>query len=163
MAGSDDTAMRGLRAVHHIGATVADMDRSLAFWEPFLGVRARWRTILDARYVGRHVGYPGIRIDASFLDLPGGVVLELLQYLDRDDPPHDDATARPGNVHLCLLVDDIDAQWARAVALGARPVASAPVDITSGPNAGARVAYLRDPDGITLELYRLPPAASGRA
>jgi glyoxylase I family protein len=157
MADLDDTAARGLRAVHHIGATIADMERSLAFWERCLGVRARWRAILDAPYLGRYVGYPGIRIDASVLDLPGGIVLELLHYLDRDDPPHDDATAQPGNVHLCLLVDNIDAQWARAVALGARPVADAPVDVTAGPNAGARVAYLRDPDGITVELYCRPP------
>jgi catechol 2,3-dioxygenase-like lactoylglutathione lyase family enzyme len=155
---SHDASAQGLCGVHHIGATVADIDRSLAFWEPFLGVRARWRTVLDKPYLARHVGYPGVRIDASFLDLPGGVVLELLHYLDRDDAPHDEATARPGNVHLCLLVEDIDQQWARAVALGARPVSDAPVDVTDGPNAGARVAYLRDPDGITIELYRPPPA-----
>jgi catechol 2,3-dioxygenase-like lactoylglutathione lyase family enzyme len=160
MARLEDAATHGLRAVHHIGATVADMDRSLAFWEPFLGVRARWRRILDASYLGTVVGYPGIRIEASILDLPGGVALELLHYLDRNDTPHDDATARPGNVHFCLLVEDIDKEWERAIALGARPVAGAPVDVTEGPNKGARTAYLRDPDGITLELYRLPVEGS---
>lgn len=69
-----------LRRVHHIGATVADLDRALASWEPLLGVSARWRRILDAPYLGEHVGYPGIRIDAAVLDLPGGGALELLHY-----------------------------------------------------------------------------------
>jgi hypothetical protein len=31
--------------------------------------------------------------------------------------------------------------------------------IDAGPNVGARVAYLRVPDGITLELYQPRPAA----
>lgn len=151
-----DADVRGLRAMHHIGITVADLDRSLAFWQPFLGMRPRWRRILDAPYLARVVGYPGIRIDACLLDLPGGIILEMLHYLDRDEAPHDSATAHPGNVHICLNVDDIDTQWARAVSLGARPVSDAPVEVTAGPNAGARSAYLRDPDGITLELYQVP-------
>ncbi len=161
MVTQGDTDASGLRAIHHIGATVADLDRSLAFWQPFLGVRPRWRGILDAPYLGRVVGYPGIRLEASFIDLPGGAFLELLHYLDRDEAPNDPATAHPGNVHICLLTGDIDTQWSRAVALGARPVSDAPVDVTAGPNAGARTAYLRDPDGITLELFQVPQARPG--
>ena len=67
-------------AVHHVGMSVADLDVALGFWQRFLGVEARWRTVLDRPYLGRHVGYPGVRIDAAFVDLPGGVVLELLDY-----------------------------------------------------------------------------------
>lgn len=148
-----------LRGVHHIGATVADLDRALAFWEPLLGVPARWRRILDAPYLGEHVGYAGIRIDAALLDLPGGGALELLHYLDRNEAPYDPGTAHPGNVHLCLLVADADVEWRRAVELGARPLREGPVDVTEGPNAGARAAYLRDPDGITLGLFQPPPIA----
>ena len=66
--------------VHHVGMSVADLDAALAFWERFLGVEARWRTVLDRPYLGRHLGYPGVRIDAAFVDLPGGIVLELLAY-----------------------------------------------------------------------------------
>ena len=44
------------------------------------------------------------------------------------------------------------------MALGARPVSEAPITITSGPNIGACAAYLRDPDGITIELFEVPSA-----
>src|SRR5438045_1570746 len=67
--------------VHHVGMSVEHLDDALAFWEPFLGTTARWRTTLDRPYLGRHVGYPGVRIEAAFVDLPGGGVLELLEYL----------------------------------------------------------------------------------
>lgn len=65
------------------------------------------------------------------------------------------ATANPGNVHLCLRVRDARAAWDRAVELGARPVrAGGPVAVDAGPNAGARAAYLRIHDDISLELFQ---------
>lgn len=144
--------------VHHVGMSVADLDEALAFWRAFLGVEPRWRTVLDRPYLGRHVGYPGVRIDAAFVDLPGGIVLELLDYDVRDKATNADATANPGNVHLCLAVDDARAAWDRAVAAGARPlVPEGPVEVDAGPNEGARAAYLRIHDGISLELFQSPP------
>jgi catechol 2,3-dioxygenase-like lactoylglutathione lyase family enzyme len=141
--------------VHHIGMSVADLDAALAFWEPFLGVRARWRTVLDRPHLGRHVGYPGIAIRAAFIDLPGGNTLELLDYQEPGKVQNSEATANPGNVHLCLAVGDADGVWRHAVACGARAIVpEGPVSIDAGPNEGAKAAYLRIHDGITLELFQ---------
>lgn len=142
-------------SVHHIGMSVADLDEALAFWRAFLGTEPRWRTVLDRPYLGRHVDYPGVHIDVAFVDLPGGNVLELLDYDVADKATNADATANPGNVHLCLEVDDARAAWERAVDAGARPVVpEGPVEIDGGPNQGAQAAYLRIHDGITLELFQ---------
>jgi catechol 2,3-dioxygenase-like lactoylglutathione lyase family enzyme len=144
--------------VHHVGMTVASLEAALAFWEAFLGVEARWRTVLERPYLGRHVGYPGVTIDAAFVDLPGGIVLELLAYRVDDATTLPEATANPGNIHLCLEVADAQSAWERAVSLGARPVVpDGPVDVDGGPNRGARAAYVRIHDGITLELFQPPP------
>ena len=140
--------------------SVRDLDRALLFWEKFLGVPARWKTVLDRPYLSRVVGYSGVSIRAAFVDLPGGGVLELLDYQvpDRIDLP--DATANPGNLHLCIKVADAEDAWARAVAAGARPISpEGPIDIDGGPNRGARAAYLRVHDGITVELFQPPPVA----
>jgi len=139
-------------AVHHVGITVADLDRSVAFWQALVGAQARDRRMLDGPMVATMVGYPGVRIDACWVDLPGGVALELLQYLDRPEQPYDPGTAHPGNVHVCLEVPDMADAHAHAVACGARPVSSEPVVVARGPRAGTRLAYLRDPDGVTIEL-----------
>jgi catechol 2,3-dioxygenase-like lactoylglutathione lyase family enzyme len=154
------TTMEPLTAVthvHHVGMSVADLDGAIAFWRAFLGIEPRWRTVLDRPYLGRHVGYPGVRIGTAFVDLPGGVVLELLDYEVTDRAENPEGTANPGNVHLCLGVDDARSAWDRAVAAGARPlVAEGPVEVDGGPNQGARAAYLRIHDGITLELFQSP-------
>ena len=152
-----EPAPPAVRGVHHVGMSVADLDAALTFWRRFLGLEPRWRTVLDRPYLGRHVGYPGVRIDAAFLDLPGGTVLELLDYQLDGKLPNPEATANPGNVHLCLGVDDARAAWERAVAAGARPVVpEGPVEVDGGPNRGARASYLRIHDGISVELFEPP-------
>ena len=144
-------------AVDHIGVTVADLDRAVAFWERLLGTAGRDRDLLAGPRLGGLLGYPsGLRIKSCWIDLPGGGALELLQYLDRDEAALPDGTAHPGNVHVCLRVDDMAAAHGHAVACGARPVGEGPIEVAAGPNAGMRVAYLRDPDGVTLELRQVP-------
>jgi catechol 2,3-dioxygenase-like lactoylglutathione lyase family enzyme len=142
--------------VHHIGITVASLEDALAFWENFLGKPARWTTVLESPYLSRVVGYPNASIKAAFVDLPGGGVIELLDYhkiAERTANP--EATANPGNMHLCLAVDDAAGVWQRAVACGARPVSpNGPVDVEAGPNKGAKSCYLRIHDGVTLELFQ---------
>ena len=139
--------------VHHIGITVRDVGRSVEFWKAFLGVEPRWRQILDGGYLGDVTGYQGIHLDAAVIELPGGTLLEILDYLTDDKSPNPDATANPGNVHICFETDDIDELWERALAAGARAVSPGPVEVTEGPNTGVRAGYLRDPDGITIELF----------
>ena len=144
------------KAVDHVGISVADLDRSIAFWEGLLERPARDRRLLDGPGVGVLVGYPEVRIDSCWFDLPGGLQLELLQYLDRPEAPYDSGTAHPGNVHLCLQVGDMAAAHARAVACGARPVSADPIEVPRGPKAGTQIAYVRTPDGVTIELVAPP-------
>ncbi len=152
-----ETAHPTARAVHHVGMSVSDLEAALEFWRSFLDVEPRWRTVLDRPYLGRHLGYPGVTIDAAFVDLPGGIVLELLDYQLDGRSQNPEATASPGNVHLCLEVDDADEAWERAVAAGARPVVpEGPIEVDGGPNQGAKASYLRIHDGISLELFQPP-------
>ena len=138
--------------------SISDLDAALAFWERFLGVEARWQTVLERPYIARHVGYPDVRIRAAFVDLPGSGILELLEYQGVERTPTDEGSANPGHAHLCLAVDDVQAVFERALACGARAVcADGPVDVDAGPNKGARASYLRvPPDWHTLELFQAP-------
>ncbi len=138
--------------------SISDLDAALAFWERFLGVEARWQTVLERPYIARHVGYPDVRIRAAFVDLPGSGILELLEYQGVERTPTDEGSANPGHAHLCLAVDDVQAVFERALVCGARAVcADGPVDVDAGPNKGARASYLRvPPDWHTLELFQAP-------
>jgi catechol 2,3-dioxygenase-like lactoylglutathione lyase family enzyme len=161
---ADTTAIPGTiataRAVHHVGMSVASIDEALAFWERFLGAPALWRELLNRPYLAKIIGIPGVSIKGAFVELPGGVILELLDYESPEKRGNSESTANPGNIHLCLAVEDARVGWAHAVDCGAKPVSrDGPVEVDAGPNAGARVAYLRIHDGITLELFQPPPRA----
>ena len=142
-------------AVHHVGVTVADLERSVAFWGRLIGASPRDRRTMAGPGVARLVGYPSVRIEAAWLDFPGGIALELLQYLEPVDPPYPEGTAHPGNIHVCLGVGDVDQAREHALTCGARPVGG-PIDVGAGPLTGARIAYVRDPDGVTIELFQAP-------
>lgn len=158
--GEDSSTDMPISGVHHIGLTVADREAALKFWEGFLGRPARWSTVLDRPYLGEIVGIPGVNIKAAFIDLPGGVIIELLDYQVDGRQPNSDVTSNPGNVHICFRTDDAGTAWRKAVAHGARPLTpNGPVEIDGGPNKGARGAYLRIHDGITMEIFQPPGAA----
>lgn len=139
-------------SVNHIGVTVSDIDAAMAFWVAFLEVEPLWRLRLDAPYLSSVTGYPNLTVEACMISLPGGSVLELLEYQTDGKATNDMATANPGNVHICFEVSDVDAAWSRAVALGARSRSPEPVTITSGPNQGNRACYLRVHDDVTIEI-----------
>ena len=156
-ATSPPGAIATASAVHHIGMSVARIDDALAFWERFLGVPALWRELLNRPYLSKIIGIPGVSIKGAFVELPGGVILELLDYNVQEKHSNPETTENPGNIHLCLAVEDAGVAWRHAVDCGAKAVSrEGPIDVDGGPNAGARVAYLRIHDGITLELFQRP-------
>ena len=60
----------------------------------------------------------------------------------------------PGAAHLSIRVDDVDSAWSNALELGAHPVGAQVTTITAGPNVGGKMAYLRAPGGVIVELFQ---------
>jgi catechol 2,3-dioxygenase-like lactoylglutathione lyase family enzyme len=80
----------------------------------------------------------------------------LLEYLAPPERKHFDP--RPcdvGSVHVALTVDDLDALLSAITASGWE-AAGQPQTLKTGPNAGKRVVYVRDPDGTTIEFMQPP-------
>jgi len=146
-----------LGEIHHLGLTVADIERSVRFYRDVLGLSLIRRRGTDADYIGQQTGYPGVRLEvASFQVAPESrQSLEIVQYVTCAGPASDPATNRAGNAHLCFQVDDLAAAYETLRERGVR-FQSPPVAITSGPNRGGLVVYLHDPDGFTLELFQPP-------
>ena len=147
-----------LGPLHHVGISVKDMDRSIRFWQRFLGADIRSRQLVEATFLGELVGYPGIVLEIAWLDLPGNCALELVRHAGHSNRALPHGTAHGGAVHICLSVADLDAALHAALAAGATLASTSAVEIPSGPNQGARHVYVRDPDGVTIEL-RQPPGS----
>jgi catechol 2,3-dioxygenase-like lactoylglutathione lyase family enzyme len=141
----------------HLGFTVSDLDRSVDWYTRLLGAEPLVRKRSDAAYLGEMVGYPGCELEYAYFPLPENAGrLELIQYFAPAPGLVDMETFNVGNGHLCLRVDDIQAEFER-LREHATLRCPAPVAIVVGPNAGGFGCYLRDPDGITIELQQAPP------
>lgn len=157
---SEEMASAGWRLgdLHHVGLTVSDIERSIAFYCDLLGMTLhRRRPHVDSDYVALQTGYPGVVLNVASLKVSpeSRQSLELVQYMNGGGPPAETATNRPGSSHLCLSVSDLRACHASLQARGVR-FKSEPVRITAGPNEGGLVVYFYDPDGYTLELFQPP-------
>jgi catechol 2,3-dioxygenase-like lactoylglutathione lyase family enzyme len=148
-----------VQGAFHTGFTVANLERSLAFYRDLLGLEVVGQMVATAAYLGQVVGFPGARIKIAFVRAPGDAHrLELLEYESHPGEPTPRETNRPGNGHICFYVDDIWATYRELSAAGVTFV-NEPALITAGINQGAQAVYSRDPDGFTVELFQRPPAA----
>jgi catechol 2,3-dioxygenase-like lactoylglutathione lyase family enzyme len=153
-------AMPGVVGAHHTSFTVADLDRSLAFFRDRLGLDLVSARTIEDDYFARIVGLPGCRVRAALLRVPGSAHhVELFEYLTPPGLPHDPRPCDPGSTHLSLLVDDLPALYGRLRSEGVAFVSEL-VRIEAGPNAGGFGVYLRDPCGVLIELFQPARPAS---
>ena len=145
-------------AVNHTSFTVSDLDRSIAFFRDVLGFRVTSKAPRDPDTIEHVVGVPGADIVVAFLQAPGHAI-ELIEYLGPAD--RGKVQSRPcdtGFAHIAFDVDDVDAAVAAAADHDVHAV-NPPRTIDTGPNTGARVVYLRDTDGVTVEFIQRPSTA----
>jgi glyoxylase I family protein len=143
-------------AADHTGITVSNLDRSLVFWRDVLGFELSHRTHQTGELASEITGVPGAEISLAVLKAPGHKI-ELLEYLA---PPErkkhvDLRSCDVGSTHVAFTVDNLDAVLNTIAASGWK-TAGKPQTLQTGPNAGKRVVYVRDPDGTTVEFMQPP-------
>ena len=144
-------------AADHTGITVSNLERSLAFWRDVLGFEFSHTAHQKGEMPEQITGVKGAELKLAVVKAPGGHKIELLDYLAPGDRKKD-VDLRPcdvGHVHVALVVENLDAILERIAASGWE-ASGQPQTLTSGPNAGKRVIYVRDPDGTTIEFMELP-------
>jgi len=144
-------------AADHTGITVSNLDRALAFWRDLLGFEFSHRAHQSGEMAEQITGVKGAELKLAVVKAPGGHKIELLEYLAPPERKHH-ADRRPcdvGSVHIALIVDNLDAIL-KAINASDWKAAGKPQTLQSGPNAGKRVVYVRDPDGTTIEFMQRP-------
>jgi catechol 2,3-dioxygenase-like lactoylglutathione lyase family enzyme len=145
-----------MKALHHVGITVKDLDASIRFYHDVLGLQfsnepSPW---FDGPELGPAVGVPGAGLRQVSLIL-GDSTFELLEY---KSPPSE--TAKPllsnniGASHVAFLVEDIEAKKAELESKGIEFYSDVNT-VDEGVLAGWRWVYFEDPDGYPLELVEV--------
>ena len=132
-----------MKALHHVGITVKDLDASIRFYHDVLGAA----TPALARTAGAALRQVSL--------LLGDTTLELLEY--RNPPSKTTSPLGSNNVgasHVAFLVDDVDAKKAELEAKGIEFNSRVNV-VDEGVLGGWRWVYFSDPDGYPLELVQV--------
>lgn len=141
----------------HAGITVSNMDAALAFYRDGLGLEVASDGMTGSEFTERVWAMKTGPVRVVFLRIPDSrSFLELFEF--REIERHS-ASARPcdhGAGHVCLYVTGLDALYARLLAAGYAARGSEVVTIGVGPHTGAKVVYMKDPDGYHVELYERP-------
>lgn len=146
-----------LRAIHHTGLVVRDLDRSIYFYHdvlglPFANEPTPW---FDGPQLEKGVGVPGAVLRQVSLWVGEHSTMELIEYGNR---PESSTESVPNNhlgaAHVCFKVDDIVAKKAELESKGVNFYSDVNV-VDDGPLAGWRWCYFSDPDGLALELVEI--------
>jgi catechol 2,3-dioxygenase-like lactoylglutathione lyase family enzyme len=150
-----------VKRVATIGFTVADMDRSVAFYADVMAFEKVDDFRLNGPAYDQLTGVFGTNMRIVHLKL-GEQVVELTQYLA---PPGGRPIPVPSRSndrwfeHLAIVVSDMDKAYATLQRHGIQQISPAPQTIPASnvPAAGIKAFKFRDPDNHDLELIWFPP------
>jgi catechol 2,3-dioxygenase-like lactoylglutathione lyase family enzyme len=142
-----------IKGFNHVGISVRDLDRSIAFYRDLLGLELLAALPFEGPMFSQVMGVDDAQGRMCVMR-KGSLQLELFEFAT-PDPAQKDANhsvADHGLTHFGIDVEDIDAVYARLSAAGVRfhcPVQTFP--------SGMRATYGRDIDGNVFELLEMRP------
>jgi len=148
-----------VHAVGPIGMTVADADRSVAFYAQILG----FEKVSDVEVWGKayedHLGVFGLRMRVVRMRL-GAETIELTEYLTPKGRPMpiDSRANDRWFQHVAIIVSDMDRAYAWLHERRVQHASPAPQRLPdwNAKAGGIRAFYFKDPDGHFLEVLWFP-------
>jgi catechol 2,3-dioxygenase-like lactoylglutathione lyase family enzyme len=152
---TDTSVTIGITRGAHVGISVSDLDRSIAFYAALTGNEPVAGGDMSSVPFGHSQGLPNAVLRYATINLDN-IGIDLIQFTDPIGDPVGGKANRPGAMHLCLYVDDFDAVYARMKAAGyeflGEDYTFQPGEVTPDDALGTQVAYFNDPDGTNLEI-----------
>jgi catechol 2,3-dioxygenase-like lactoylglutathione lyase family enzyme len=147
-----------IRGVHHVSITTPDRERLVAFYRDLLGFEVVYESAWDGGAATADAIY-ALKDTAVRMSMlrAANLYLEVFQFerpVGRPGDP-DRPVCDAGVTHMCLCVDDVEAEYARLKAAGVR--FHCPPQGRRGEGVGG-ATYGRDPDGNIFELIEPNPA-----
>lgn len=135
---------------HHVAVSTPDIERFVDHYQRWYGFThvcdGGWKS--DNERIGRMVQLPGSAAKYALLRL-GSFYMEAFQYLEPAGVHIERRMCDQGLIHICLYVDDVQAEYERLCALGME------FHCPPGGPSSLQATYGRDCDGNVVELLQI--------
>lgn len=138
---------------NHTSFTVPDIECAVRFWCDTLGFERSPVAERTLPWVAKVTGVPGARIKVVHL-FGYDHHIEFIEYAGALRERPSALPDRPGVAHVCLEVNDIFGTCRKLLEAGAMPLGEM-TEIRDPGMRPCRAGYLRDPNGIVIELLEL--------
>lgn len=141
--------MKAIDGFAHVGITVSDIERSIAFYGQNFGFEVLGRTVFDEAFFAAAPTLYGLKdttCPLAIMAAPCGVQIELFQFVPQLEKEHMPWN-RVGITHIALATDSVLEMCEKLRANG--------VEFCMEPlqrGDGGYWVFLRDPDGNMIEL-----------
>lgn len=144
--------------IYHVGLTVSDLDRSVAFYRDVLGLRYQGEILMEGKETEAIFQRENCKARVAYLNGSDQLHMppvELIQFVNDDVQriPMDLFTTSISE--LCFYTEDADRAYQKLVEQGVECFSSPQeFDFRQEGFGRSKAFYLRDPDGIILEIMQ---------
>lgn len=147
-----------ITSILHIGLTVTDIDRSIAFYRDTLGLSFQGELTMEGEATEKLFKKPGCAARVAYLNGSSHIdapPVELIQFTSEKAQEKPSDLFSTSISEICFLTDDIDREYRRLCDLGVEFLSKPQdFDFTADGFGKSKAVYFKDPDGIILELMQ---------
>ena len=147
-----------LGQIYHVGLTVTDLDRSIAFYRDILGLEFKGELLMQGPETDRLFCRENCKVRVAYLNGSDNLYtppVELIQFLDIDIKKERSDLFKTSISELCFYVDDAELVYQRLIENGVYCLSSPQeFDFRETGFSRSKAFYFKDPDGIILEVIQ---------
>lgn len=145
-----------LKNIAHVGLTVSNIEESIKFYKEILGLKYDGQMVMEGEATERLFALENCRVKVAYLNGSDEVMappVELIEFVSEKAKVIENKLNQTSISELCFYVENIDETYETLKSKGVEFLSEPQYfDLTSQGFGKSKAVYLKDPDGIVLEL-----------
>lgn len=147
-----------IRGIYHVGLTVSDLDRSIAFYRDVLGLEFQGEILMEGKETDALFCRENCTARVAYLNGSQAVdapPIELIQFVGSEIVQAQPSLFETSISEVCLQTNDIDSAYQHLIDQGVTCLSEPQYfDFSKQGFGKSKALYFLDPDGIVLELMQ---------
>lgn len=145
-----------LNEIMHVGITVSDMNKSIAFYRDILGLSFQGELLMEGKETDLLFGRENCKVRVAYLNGSDSMMappVELIQFIGGEAEKTSSDLHKTSISEICFKVTNIDEEYKKLIKHGVECLSEPQFfDFTDSGFGKSKALYFKDPDGIILEL-----------